>query len=223
MMMSAIADFDEVTTIASNSRVEMGAPISTEGDDDVTTIVTGIDPGDAPESRSTGTLDDSATTAIRTRVAPNPNVAEVRHPDAPAAKSSGHTASAKNAYLQTDAVPEVHGPEDLLEADIDDTSARIHSVPPIPTESRVRKERPMPAAIPGSPTGPVISVPPKATHIVASPSVVLKSEPIVHQEATKPAVRALKPPGVIQISYGTLVVAILGIAFLLLLIVLLLR
>lgn len=122
----------------------------------------------------------------------------------------------------------VADPSELLEEDTDDSSMPIHMVSSGPHPSTVPMRRDNAAESPSvssanQPTGPVISVPPKATHQAAAPSVVLRPEPVVHQEATKPAVRALRPPGVVQVTYGTIVIAILGVALLVLLLVLLLK
>jgi hypothetical protein len=119
-------------------------------------------------------------------------------------------------------------PSELLEEDTDDASMPIRMVSsgPHPSTAPLRRDNAteLPSVSPANqPTGPVISVPPKATHQSAAPSVVLRPEPIVHQEATKPAVRALRPPGVVQVTYGTIVIAILGVALLVLLLVLLLK
>jgi len=45
-----------------------------------------------------------------------------------------------------------------------------------------------------------------------APSIVLKAEPIIHQEATQPAVRAMRRAKPIQLSYATLLVVLLAIA-----------
>ncbi|MGC4065352.1 MAG: GYF domain-containing protein [Polyangiaceae bacterium] len=224
-MLSALADGDEVTRLVSPALV-VGRDLPEAGDDDVTTIVTGPEHPTASDFSQRESPDDETTTAIRTTVA---NVTDSAAAQEHAVRGHGSGLSEVDGRAgaapispphSTNSNADVSGPEDLLEADIDDSSARIHSVPPIQPVARAKKVRPIPAGPPSSPTGPVISVPPKATHVAAAPSIVLRPEPVVHQEATKPAVRALKPPGVIQISYGTLVVAVLVIALLILLVVL---
>ena len=118
-------------------------------------------------------------------------------------------------------------PSELLEEDTDDNPQRIHSVPaPQPSTAPMRTEKaagPTAPVSPSNPTRPVISQPPKATHQTPGPSIVLRQEPVRHQEATKPALRALRPTGMVQITYGTLIVAGLGLALLVLLLVLLLK
>jgi hypothetical protein len=219
------SDGDEVTTIAT-SALSGDHQLPEAGDDDVTTIVSGVEQPGTSNRLGAAPPDDETTTAIRTTVAvvSSMSTSVVADHRNPGQVDDGRPVPAKVAPPPaTDSSTELSGPEDLLEADIDDSSARIHSVPPLQPAARVRKERrPLqPAGAPSSPTGPVISVPPKATHVAAAPSIVLRPEPVIHQEATKPAVRALKPPGVIQITYGTLIVAVLGIALMILLVVLL--
>jgi hypothetical protein len=119
-------------------------------------------------------------------------------------------------------------PSELLEEDTDDTSMPIRMISSIPPPLTASKEHEKPASVPSVKpraivAGPVISVPPKAVHVAPGPSIVLRPEPVVHQEATKPAVRSIRQPGVIQITYGTLVIAILGIALFVLLLVLVLK
>jgi hypothetical protein len=119
-------------------------------------------------------------------------------------------------------------PSELLEEDTDDSSMPIRMVSSIPPPLTASKEPEKAASLPSvkpraKVAGPVISVPPKAVHVTPGPSVVLRPEPVVHQEATKPAVRSIRQPGVIQITYGTLIIAILGTALLVLVLVLVLK
>lgn len=119
--------------------------------------------------------------------------------------------------------PDDFDPSELMEVETDDPASipRMHSAPPFqPNASQLGN---VAHQAPANPVRPIISQPPKAIHQPLAPSVVLNAEPVVHQEATRPAVRALKQPGVIQITYGTLVVFILGIALLVLIIVLVLK
>lgn len=107
----------------------------------------------------------------------------------------------------------VSDPLDLLE-DIDDESSsagRVQAVPMIvlPQDAMPRAE---PVAAPSIVASPP-SKPPQARRARLSvPTIVLKPEPIVHQEATQPAVRALRRRSPVRLSFGSLVAVLLVLA-----------
>lgn len=220
-------DNDEVTRIAKSAFLPDESPVDSAFEEDVTTIVSADKLPDASPRLSQPNAIPTPHLARNARVvAPEPIAVVAPQPIASSPQNS--TPSVDSNHNTESAPALVADPADLLEEDADDTSLPLRSISrgPYPSTAPLRREKtPTPPAVQPTnvSTGPVISVPPKAVHQSNSPSIVLKPEPIVHQEATKPAVRALRQPGVIQITYGTLVIAVLGVVLLVLVLVLVLK
>lgn len=74
---------------------------------------------------------------------------------------------------------------------------------------------PTSAPVPAQPTAlaaPPSTPPPAHNPRLSVPTIVLKPEPIVHQEATQPAVRALRKRSPFRLSYGSLIGLMLATA-----------
>jgi hypothetical protein len=119
----------------------------------------------------------------------------------------------------------VSDPSELLEEDVDDTSIPFRVIPRVallnaPTTQRKKTTNVSTSRHIQSSEMSALRI---ATHQIVSPSDLTPSDYTIRQEATKPALRAYRRPGTVQITYGTFIIGILGVALFLLSLVLLLR
>lgn len=108
----------------------------------------------------------------------------------------------------------VSDPSELLE-DVDDESPASHGIlapaaarQPAGQSTAQNAESANSTALAAPPSTP----PPARKARLSVPTIVLKPEPVIHQEATQPAVRALRRRSPIRLSYGALIGLVLLLA-----------
>lgn len=183
---------------------------------------------------------DEATTLLRTRVEPShprqPSLglnapAQVPPSEVPAEnqpssaypRATNLRAIAEANALGPDAI--VKDPAQLLEDVEDEAGPPEVPIVQLPMVAPVVAPRvgppssppvaPASAPVPAQPTAltaPPSTPPPAHNPRLSVPTIVLKPEPIVHQEATQPAVRALRKRSPFRLSYGSLIGLMLAIA-----------
>ncbi len=238
----AALDDDDKTTIAHKSSVisetrgiQLPAPSAPppplpfasnlDSDDESTQLVSAADlPGGrllVPTTASAAPTDDEPTTRGAPR-APiqaakslsNPLAIPAKACDARPAPKPTNFLIATPAGDSASAESIVSDPSDLLEEGDDEPVSQPKAPHVLPSASRHDAAKRTAAIAAANIAISTPSAPPAARRprLPSSPSIVLRPEPIIHQEATQPAVRALRRPGTVQLSYGTLVVILLAIA-----------
>lgn len=198
---------DEPTKIVSAADLPKGAGFvapktPTPSDEDDTIL---IRRGSAPRTE---------TQAAPTFLAPHDGHHAQAREAHPAPIQAGFRAATGHAADPRSAEALVSSPDELMEEGDEEPVAPIAPQPVLSPAPRPNAEARLAPIAPAHVAVAPPSAPPPARRprLPSAPSIVLKPEPIVHQEATQPAVRALRRPGTVQLSYGTLIVILLGIA-----------
>jgi hypothetical protein len=167
--------------------------------------------------------EDESTTIVHAPVAPRaPARAAKPVPGAPPPSVDANGVVGPPVAGMTPAKAAATQPLEPLLSDPSELMEEVYDEPAVPERRIARPVAAGPSADDKPATSPAPlrtqasppSTPPPArqSHMLNAPSVVLNAEPLVHQEATQPAARALRRSGSTQLSYGSLLVVFLALA-----------